>query len=112
MTRNRPVLLVALIAAFAAVLLALLLVRPGNVAAPSATPSASAIPAGTATPSVSPSVPATTAPPSPSPTASPAGGRYVSALLGYSLELPPPWHRSSCSGVVTQQTPTPMGEEL
>jgi hypothetical protein len=38
------------------------------------------------------------------------GPRYVSALLGYSIELPPPWHRASCSGPVTQQTPTPGGE--
>jgi hypothetical protein len=113
MTRNRPVLLGALIAAVAAVLLAVLVVRPSNVAAPSPAPtvSASATPTATATPSVSPSAAATSAPP-PSATASPAGGRYVSALLGYSLDLPPPWHRSSCNGVVTQQTPTPMGEEF
>ena len=113
MTRNRPVLLGALIAAVAAVLLAVLVVRPGNVAVPSPAPtvSASATPTGTATPSVSPSASAITAPP-PSATASPAGGRYVSALLGYSIELPPPWHRASCSGPVTQQTPPPMGEEF
>jgi hypothetical protein len=38
-----------------------------------------------------------------SPIASPASGRYVSAGLGYSIETPPPWHRSICSPAVTQQ---------
>ncbi|MDQ6855375.1 MAG: hypothetical protein M3046_17090 [Actinomycetota bacterium] len=38
-------------------------------------------------------------------------GRYVS-LLGYSIELPLPWHRSSCSGVDTQQTGIRGGEEF
>lgn len=56
----------------------------------------------------------TTARPAATPTASatpsPATGRYLSPLLGYSIETPPPWHRSSCSSVVTQQSPTPGGE--
>jgi hypothetical protein len=69
---------------------------------PTPTPSGGAAAVATASPA--------TASPAPTPTASPAGGRYVSALLGYSLELPPPWHRSICNDVVTQQTPTPMGE--
>lgn len=63
--------------------------------------------------SASPTRPVTvSASPASTPSVSPslAGGRYVSALLGYSLELPPPWHRSACNGTVTQQTPTPMGE--
>ena len=47
-----------------------------------------------------------------SPEATRASGRYASAGLGYSIELPPPWHRSSCSGVDTQQTPVRAGEEF
>lgn len=63
------------------------------------------------TPLVATATPATATPASTPPASpSPAGGRYVSALLGYSLELPPPWHRSACNGTVTQQTPTPMQE--
>ena len=44
-----------------------------------------------------------------SPTTSPAGGRYAS-VLGYSIETPPPWHKSSCNPVLTQQSATPSGE--
>ena len=47
-----------------------------------------------------------------SPDATRASGRYASAGLGYSIELPPPWHRSSCTGVDTQQTPVRGGEEF
>lgn len=36
----------------------------------------------------------------------------MSALLGYSIELPPPWHRYICMGEVTQQSPTPLGESF
>jgi hypothetical protein len=50
--------------------------------------------------------------PSPSPSTSSAGGRYVSALLGYSIETPPPWHRSSCMAVVTQQTTGSSGGDV
>ena len=93
-------LAVALIAGFA-------MREPDQVAAPpspSPTPSASAPAAATASR-------ATASPaPTPSASASPAGGRYMSALLGYSLELPAPWHRSICNGPVTQQTPVPHGE--
>ena len=71
---------------------------------PTPTPSASAPVAATASPATA------SAAPTPSVSPSPAGGRYVSALLGYSLELPPPWHRSICNDTVTQQTPVPMGE--
>jgi hypothetical protein len=84
------VLVIALIASFA--------LRDGNRAA--ATPSPTA-PASTASVSV------------PSPTASVASGRYASAGLGYSIETPPPWHRSSCSpAVVTQQGAAPVSEEF
>lgn len=98
--------------AVAAVLVLALVAGPGlrerdQVAAPptqAPTPSSSAPVAATASPA--------SASPASTPSASPnqAGGRYVSALLGYSLELPPPWHRSICNGTVTQQTPVPMGE--
>lgn len=71
---------------------------------PSPTPSVSAPTGASASPATA--SPASTRSASPSP----AGGRYVSALLGYSLELPPPWHRSICNGTVTQQTPVPQGE--
>lgn len=70
---------------------------------PSPTPSASASPAATASATTAPSSTA-------SPAASPLGVRYVSALLGYSVELPPPWHRSICNDAVTQQSPIPLGE--
>ena len=98
--------------AVAAVLLLALLAGLGlrerdQVAAPptpTPTPSSSA-------PVVATASPATASPVStPSPSPSPAGARYVSALLGYSLELPPPWHRSICNDTVTQQTPIPHGE--
>ena len=59
------------------------------------------------------SIASATATPSPgasgSPTTSPAGGRYAS-VLGYSIETPPPWHKSSCNPVLTQQSATPGGE--
>jgi hypothetical protein len=84
------VLVIALIASFA--------LRDSNRAA--ATPSPTA-PASTASVSV------------PSPTGSVAAGRYASAGLGYSIETPAPWHRSSCSSaVVTQQGAAPASEEF
>ena len=67
--------------------------------APSSTPTATSTPG-----SLSPTPTATASP-------TPVSGRYVS-LLGYSIELPPPWHRSSCSGVDTQQTGIRGGEEF
>ena len=84
------VLVIALVASFA--------LRDGNRAA--ATPSPTA-PASTASVSA------------PSPTAPVAAGRYASAGLGYSIETPAPWHRSSCSpAVVTQQGSAPASEEF
>lgn len=77
--------------------------RDSQVATPTATAPVAASASPTAT---APASPAATPLGSPSLT----GGRYVSALLGYSLELPPPWHRSICNGTVTQQTPIPDGE--
>lgn len=73
---------------------------------PSPTPTSTA-----SAPVVATASPATASPtPTPTSSPSPAGGRYVSALLGYSLELLPPWHRSACTGTVTQQTPMPRQE--
>ena len=120
MSRYGPVLFAAAIAGIAAVVvLAVVLGRPATVAAPSIAPSATAAP--TASPTVVPTAsPTATAASSPSLSATVAaatasapplaGVRYVSALLGYSIQLPPPWHRSACMGPVTQQTPTPRGE--
>lgn len=92
----------AIAAALVLALVAGLGLRDGRDVAQSPTPAPTA-----SAPLVATATPATASPVS---TPSPAGGRYVSALLGYSLELPPPWHRSICNGTVTQQTPVPMGE--
>jgi len=57
-------------------------------------------PSPTATETASPTPSATLTPlptPSPSPSPSPASVRYVSAELGYLIELVSPWHRSVCS---------------
>ena len=79
--------------------------RDQIAAPPSPTPPSSSAPV------VATASPTTAGPaPTPSPSPSPAGGRYVSALLGYSIELPPPWHRSICNDTVTQHTPIPHGE--
>lgn len=106
MSRYRPAILVAAVAAVLVAVAAVLVVAPRNVAAPAPSPS----PTSTATAAA----PTTTASPSPLPTtsASPAGGRYVSALLGYSIDMPPPWHRASCSGVDTQVSAMRGGEEF
>ncbi len=58
-----------------------------------------------------PASPTNSAPASvPSPSAL-AAARYESAGLGYSIETPAPWHRSSCSStVVTQQGTAPVNE--
>lgn len=69
---------------------------PSSTVATSSTASASAT--ATASPGASGSA-----------TVSPAGGRYVS-VLGYSIETTPPWHKSSCNPVLTQQSATPRGE--
>ena len=42
-----------------------------------------------------------------------SAGRYYGAGLGYSIETPPPWHRSSCSpALVTQQGAAPAAENF
>ena len=71
---------------------------------------ASPSPTSSATATASPSATATASSgASGSPTTSPTGGRYAS-VLGYSIETPPPWHRSTCAPVLTQQSATPGGE--
>lgn len=65
-------------------------------------------PTGNAAPSASPSTaPPSTASPtsptqSPSPTAAPG---YISARLGYHLDLEPPWHRSECLSIRREDRP-------
>jgi hypothetical protein len=105
MNRNR---LAALAVAAAAVVVAVVvsLAGPRGAATPSQLASASPTATASLTPSVSASATVTTSPTPPSP----ASGRYASSL-GYSLELPAPWHGSSCF-VLTQQSPEPMGEEF
>lgn len=69
---------------------------------PTSTVETSSTASASATPTASPGA-------SGSPTTSPAGGRYAS-VLGYSIETPPPWHKSSCNPVLTQQSAIPVGE--
>lgn len=63
--------------------------------------------AAVTTPAISPTptAPTATAAPSPTATASPAQGRFANAVLGYSIELPPSWHRTECGSF----TPRPTG---
>jgi hypothetical protein len=92
--------LAAIVLVALAVAAALTLPRQGPVAAsPSPSPSPTAKPTTSSTPSASPAT-SPTATPSPSPAASAGGDRFVNALAGYSVEVPPPWRRSDCfSGV-------------
>jgi len=76
---------IALIAGFA--------LRDGNQSAASPSPSSTTPTLATATASAG----------TPSPTAPPSSGRYAS-VLGYSIETPAPWHKTSCSPVVTQSS--------
>ena len=65
-------------------------------------PAASAVTAPTASASASPS-----------PTTSQSTGRYASPGLGYSIETPGSWHKSTCSAaVITPQATSPVGEEF
>jgi hypothetical protein len=85
------------------VILILAVAMPREAAAPSPTPSPTPTVTATATATSSPTASPSPSP-SPSPPASPAGARFVSASLGYSIETPPPWRRSVCtSGSFTQQ---------
>ena len=54
---------------------------------------------------------ATASPATPRPAASASQASvHHASVLGYSIETPAPWHKSSCSPVVTQQGPEPGGE--
>jgi hypothetical protein len=75
-----------------------------------ATPSPSASPSASASPIASASATAPTASAATTATPSSTSGRYAS-LLGYSLELPTPWHKGSCQAL-TQQSADPGGEEF
>lgn len=80
------------VAAVAIVVGAVVLLPPPGPAAVVPTPSP------TASPSASPTPTPTASPaPTPSPTPTPTSpGRYVNSVLGYSVQLPPPWRRSAC----------------
>ena len=84
-----------------------LLPPPGPIAvAPTASPTST--PSATVSPSATPSP---TASPSPSPTPTPsAAGRYVNSVLGFSVQLPPPWRRTAClSSGANPQVPDILG---
>ena len=107
-----PLFVAAVAMAAVAFVVAYYQLGPGRDVASKASPSPSASvpvvvsPSPTAAPSATASA-APSATPSPSAT---AAGRYTS-VLGYSLDLPAPWHRSSCMRL-TQQSPDPAGEEF
>jgi hypothetical protein len=45
-----------------------------------------------------------------SPSASPLSGRYASPGLAYSIETPPPWHRTTCEPTLVTQPAGPVVE--
>jgi hypothetical protein len=77
----------------ASIILALLV---GACAAPAAAPSSSSIPTPTESPS--PTASATPTPPSPTPSLSPTATSavFTNYVMGYRIDLPPPWRRSAC----------------
>ncbi len=92
MDRNRSIVLVSIVVALvAAVVAAFVVTAPREVSTASPTPTAS----------VTRTAPATTASqtttPTPSAAQTAASGRYVSTL-GYSIETPSPWRKSTCLG--------------
>lgn len=103
MRRTVPALLAVGALAIIGAILILAIALPRQAAAPTLTPSPSVTPTPTASPTVAAS---------PSPSPAPAGpASYASAGLGYSIEMPPPWHRSICSPrIVTQQGDVPVEE--
>ena len=108
MKTNRYLLYAGAVGAVLAIALVASFVRRDEsqvAASPSPTSSASATSS-----TASASATATASPgASGSPATSPAGGRYAS-VLGYSIETPPPWHKSTCAPVLTQQSAAPGGE--
>ena len=94
------VLVLALIAGFG--------LRGGNLVAASPSPSATTNTSTTSSPTATTTSSGT---PAPSQSTSSASGRYASPGLGYSIETPSPWHRSTCStAIVAQQGANPVGE--
>src|SRR2546423_9407021 len=103
-SRYRAAALIPVLGAIAVAAL-IYLNGPRETAAPSPSPNPTSATAA-ATPSI-------LASPSATASASLAGLRYASPGLGYSIETPPPWHRSSCSAaVVTQQGTAPASDEF
>lgn len=90
----RIVLVIGLAALVVIVAVFALAPRRGDVAAP-VTPSPTVSPTAIPTPAASPTQSASLTP-SPSPSASPQVGRFVNAVLGYSIELTTPWRWSDC----------------
>ena len=78
-----------------------LLTRPGGPTAGVPSPSVTASPTPSTSATPSPTVTAST-----TPTA--ASGRFISAALGYSVQLPPPWRRTACLSVV----PDPSNSDI
>lgn len=103
MRLNRSTVLVAVTVVILVGVLALAMDSTRDVAVASPSPNPTII---------APAAAPTTAAPTISPTPSAAGSHYVSAGLGYSIDMPSPWHRSSCSGVDTQQSGIRGGEEF
>jgi hypothetical protein len=73
-----------------------LLSRPGAPSAGVPSPSGSPSSTPSSGTSSSPTAASTTTP-------APASGRFVSAALGYSIQLPPPWRKSACLSVSPEQ---------
>src|SRR5438034_9712425 len=107
MNRSGVAILALIAAAMVAAIVVVSLAGPRGAATSSPSPSVSATAAASPTGSAS-----ATAVPTASAAASAApgsvSGRYASPL-GYAIELPSLWHKSSCS-VLTQQSPDPGGE--
>jgi hypothetical protein len=82
---------VAVAAAAAIVIAAIVLLPRTDPTTVVPSPSASASPSASPTTSPSASASAT-----PSATSTAASGRFTNAVLGYSLQLPPPWRRTPC----------------
>jgi hypothetical protein len=92
------------VAAILVAVLAVAVAGPRDVAAPSPSPS----------PMTSTPTPSASSTPAPTASASPLGVvRFASPGLGYSIETPLPWHRSTCSAaLITQQGTAPASEEF
>jgi hypothetical protein len=86
--RNLPIILAALLLC--------------GCLSPTAAPSSSPNPIATPTPTASPS-------PTTSPSPSPTSGAYTNFVLGYRIDLPPPWRRSACLSTRDQSKP-PAGD--